>query len=53
MADNGGPKLLRLIKAYFASTKMKVRASESDSMFLTFSPAFDRDVLSPLPSSIK
>ncbi len=26
------PKLLRLIKAYSSSTKMKVRASRSDSM---------------------
>ncbi len=36
MADNGGgwnaPKLLSLIKAYYSSTKMKVRASGSDSM---------------------
>ncbi len=36
MADNGGgwnaPKLSRLIKAYYASTRMKVRASGSDSL---------------------
>ncbi len=32
MADGIPPKLLRLIKAYYSSTKMKVRASGSDSM---------------------
>ncbi len=33
MADDGvPPKLLRLIKAYYALTKMKVRASGHDSM---------------------
>ncbi len=33
MAANGMPlKLLRLVKAYYLSTKMKVRASGSDSM---------------------
>ncbi len=33
MASDGmAPKLLRLIKAYYSSTKMKVRASGSDSM---------------------
>ncbi len=31
-ADGMPPKLLRLIKAYYSSTKMKVRASGSDSM---------------------
>ncbi len=31
-ADGMPPKLLRLIKAYYASTKMKVGASGSDSM---------------------
>ncbi len=31
-ADGMTPKLLRLIKAYYSSTKMKVRASGSDSM---------------------
>ncbi len=31
-ADGIPPKLLRLIKAYYSSTKMKVRASGSDSM---------------------
>ncbi len=30
--DGVPPKLLRLIKAYYSSTKMKVRASGSDSM---------------------
>ncbi len=29
-ADGIPPKLLRLIKAYYSSTKMKVRASGSD-----------------------
>ncbi len=46
------PKLLRLIKAYYSSTKMKVRASGSDSMPLRPAFAFDKDVLSPLPDSI-
>ncbi len=32
VADGMPPKLLRLIKAYYLSTKMKVRASGSDSM---------------------
>ncbi len=31
-ADGMPPKLLTLIKAYYSSTKMKVRASGSDSM---------------------
>ncbi len=31
-ADGMHPKLLRLIKLYYSSTKMKVRASGSDSM---------------------
>ncbi len=31
-ADGIPPKLLRVIKAYYSSTKMKVRASGSDSM---------------------
>ncbi len=31
-ADRMPPKLLRLIKAYYSSTKMKVRASGSDSI---------------------
>ncbi len=31
-ADGMPPKLLRLIKAYYSSTKMKVRASWTDSM---------------------
>ncbi len=31
-ADGMPPKLLRLIKAYYSSTKMKVRATGSDSM---------------------
>ncbi len=31
-ADGIPPKLLRLIKAYYSSTKMKARASGSDSM---------------------
>ncbi len=31
-ADGMPPKLLRLIKAYYSSTKMKVRASGSDSI---------------------
>ncbi len=31
-ADGMLPKLLRLIKAYYSSTKIKVRASGSDSM---------------------
>ncbi len=31
-ADGIPPKLLRLIKAYYSSTKMKVRASGSDSV---------------------
>ncbi len=52
MVDNGSgwnaPKLLRLIKAYYASTKMKVRAQ----CLLRSAPAFDKDVLSPLHSSI-
>ncbi len=56
MADNGldgmPPKLLRLIKAYYSSTKMKVRARRSDSMPFEIRPAFDKDVLSPLPSLI-
>ncbi len=32
VADGIPPKLLRLIKAYYASTKMKVKASGIDSM---------------------
>ncbi len=32
VADGMPPKLLRLIKAYYSSTKMKIRASGSDSM---------------------
>ncbi len=47
MVDNGcgriSPKLLRLIKADYASTKMKIRASASDLM--PFAPPFDKDVL--------
>ncbi len=31
-ADGIPPKLLRLIKTYYSSTKMKVRVSGSDSM---------------------
>ncbi len=31
-ADRMLPKLLRLVKAYYASTKMKVRASGGESM---------------------
>ncbi len=31
-ADGMPPKLLRLIKAYYSSSKMKVMASGSDSM---------------------
>ncbi len=31
-ADGMPPKLLRLIKAYYSSTKMKVRATGTDSM---------------------
>ncbi len=31
-ADGISPKRLRLMKAYYSSTKMKVRASGSDSM---------------------
>ncbi len=31
-ADRMPPKLLRLIKAFYSSTKIKVRASGSDSM---------------------
>ncbi len=30
------PKLLRLISAYYASTKVKARASGGDSVFLAF-----------------
>ncbi len=51
-ADGMLPKLLRVIKAYYLSTKMKVRASGSDSMLLKSAPAFNKDVLSLLPSSI-
>ncbi len=37
MAADGMPlKLLRLIKAYYSSTKMKVRASGNDSMPLPY-----------------
>ncbi len=53
MAADGMPtKFLRLIKAYYSSTKMKVWASGSDSMPLRSAPAFDKDVFSPLPNSI-
>ncbi len=42
MADNGGgwnaPKLLRLIKAYYASTRMTVRASGDDSLSFEIYP---------------
>ncbi len=48
-ADGIPPKLLRLIKAYYSSTKMKVRASGNDSM--PFEIRY-KDVFSPLPSSI-
>ncbi len=47
MVDNGcewiSLKLLRLIKAYYASIKVKIRASASDLM--PFAPTFDKDVL--------
>ncbi len=49
-ADGMPPKLVRLIQVYYSSTKMKVRASGSD--LLRPGPAFDKDVLTPLPSSI-
>ncbi len=40
------------IMAYYASAKKKVRVSGSDSTFLRSAPAFDKYVLSPLPSSV-
>ncbi len=49
-ADGIPTKLLRLIKSYYSSTKMKVRASGNDSMPLRFCPVFDKDVFSSLPS---
>ncbi len=52
MTDNGGgwnaPKLLMLIKAYWSLTKMKVRASGSDSMPLEIRSGFRKGcALSP------
>ncbi len=52
VADGIPPKLLRLIKTYYSSTKMKVRASGATQCLLRSAPAFDKDVLSPLLSSI-
>ncbi len=51
-ADGMHPKLLMMIKACNTSTKIKFRVSGSDSTSLRSAPAFDKDVLSPLPSSI-
>ncbi len=44
------PKLMRLIKAFYSSTMMKVRAS--DSMPFEIRSGVQKDVLSPLLSSI-
>ncbi len=51
MATDGMPSEL-MITAYYSSTKMNVRASGSDSLPLRSTPAFDKNVLSPLPSLI-
>ncbi len=52
MAVDGMPPIvLRLVKAYYSSTKITVKASGIDSM--PFAPAFDRDVLCLLLPSIK
>ncbi len=51
-ADGMPPKLLRLIKAYYSSTKLKVRASESDSMPFEIRSGVRQGCALSLPSSI-
>ncbi len=51
-ADGMPPKLLRLIKAFYALAKMKVRQEGVAQCPLSFAPAFAKDVFSNLPSSI-
>ncbi len=47
-ADGMAPKLLRLISAYYASTKVKARANGGDSVFLAFPSGIRQEcVLTP------
>ncbi len=53
MATGGMPsKLFSVIKKYYVYTKMNVRATGGSNMSYAIAPAFDKDVQSPLPTSI-